>query len=91
MAVERCIGLYKGSFRKFKTLMDIEYLEDIPEIVKCACVLHNICIAELDIDGFLEDGEGDDDDDGDDDDANDIFPPGTGGSDKRNMIMRLLL
>ena len=67
--------------------MDIDKLEDIPEIVICACVLHNIFIAEHDIEGFLEDGEGDDDDD---DDANDIFPPGTGGSDKRNIIMRLL-
>ena len=86
MAVERCIGLYKGRFRKLKTLTDIDKLEDIPEIVICACVLHNIFIAELDIEGFLEDGEGDDDDD----DANDISPPGTGGSDKRNIIMRLL-
>ena len=59
MAVERCIGLYTGCFRELKTLMDINKLEDIPEIVVCARVLHNICFAEHDIEGFLEDGEGD--------------------------------
>jgi len=65
--------------------MHIDKLEDTPEIVICTCVLHNICIAEHDNEGFLEDGKGDNDDE-----ANDIFPPHTGGSDKRNMIMRLL-
>ena len=49
MVVERCIGLSKGRFRKLITLMDTDKLEDIPEIVICACVLHNICIAEHDI------------------------------------------
>ena len=65
--------------------MDIDKLEDIPEIVISACVLRNICIAEDDIEGFLEDG---DDNDGDDD--NNIFTPGVGAMAKRNMIMRLL-
>ena len=52
-----------------------------------ACILHNICIIEDDIDDFLDDSNDSDDDDDEDDD---IFPPGVGGVDKRNMIMRLI-
>ena len=88
MVVERSIGLLKNRFRKLKTMMDIDKTGDIPEVIVASCILHNICILEDDIADFL----GDSDDDDDDDDVNDdnIFPPGVGGIDKRNMIMRLI-
>ena len=55
MVVERCIGLLKGRFRKLKTLMAVDKLDDVPEIVVCACILHNICIVDDDIEDFLDD------------------------------------
>ena len=57
------------------------------EIIVSSCILHNICIIEDDIDDFLDDSNDDDDNDDNDDD---IFPPGVGAVDKRNMIMRLI-
>lgn len=87
MVVERSIGLLKNRFRKLKTMMDIDKTDDIPEVIVSACILHNICIIEDDIDDFLDDSNDSDDDDDEDDD---IFPPGVGGVDKRNMIMRLI-
>lgn len=65
--------------------MDIDKTDDIPEIIVSACILRNICIIEDHIDDFLDDSN--DDDDNDD---NDVFPPGVGAVDKRNMIMRLI-
>lgn len=87
MVVERSIGLFKNRFRKLKTMMDVDKIEDIPEIIVSSCILHNICIIEDDIDDFLDDSNDDDDNDDNDDD---IFPPGVGAVDKRNMIMRLI-
>ena len=75
-------------FRKLKTEVEINRIEDAPEIVVASCVLHDICvIAEDDVDEFLEDGY-----DGDDNDAvgDDEFPPEAEGNDKRNQIMRSL-
>ena len=87
MVVERSLGLFKARFRKLRTTMDVNKVADIPEIVIAACVLHNICLLEDDIEDFLDDVDGDDDDD---DDGEDIFPPAASGTDKRNMIMREL-
>ena len=85
--VERSIGLFKNRLRKLKKKMDVDKIEDIPEIIVSSCILHNICIIEDDIDDFLDDSNDDDDNDDNDDD---IFPPGVGAVDKRNMIMRLI-
>ena len=69
--------------------MEINRIEDAPEIVVASCVLHDIClIAEDDVDEFLEDGYGDDDDD--DAVGDDEFSPEAEGNDKRNLIMRSL-
>ena len=80
MVVERSIGL-------LKTMMDIDKIDDIPEIIVSACILHNICIIEDDIEDFLDDSNDDDDNDDNDDD---VFQPRVGAVDKRNMIMRLI-
>ena len=84
MVVERSIGLLKNRFRKLKTMMDIDKTDDLPEIIVSACILHNICIIEDDINDFLDDSNDDDDNE------DDVFPPGVGVVDKRNMIMRLI-
>ena len=82
MVVERSTG--SGSL---KTMMDIDEIDDIPEIIVSACILHNICIIEDDIEDFLHDSNDDDDNDANDD----VFPPGVGAAvDKRNKIMRLI-
>ena len=68
-----------------KTEVEINRIEDAPEIVVASCVLHDIfLIAGDDVYEFLEDGyDGDDDDDGVGDDE---FLPE--GNDKRkNQIM----
>ena len=66
-----------------KTEMEINRIEDAPEIVVASCVLHNIClIAEDDIDEFLEDGYDDDDDDGCGGD--DGFPQAAEGDHKKS-------
>lgn len=87
MVVERSLRLLKARFRKLKTLMDVDRVADIPEIIVAACILHNICLIEDYIDGFLDDtSAGDDNDSG----VDDIFPPAAAGYDKRNMIMTQL-
>ena len=68
-------------------MMDIDKIDDIPEIIVSAYILHNICIIEDDIKDFLDDSN---DDDHNDDNDDDVFPPGVGAVDKRNMIMRLI-
>lgn len=54
-------------------------MDDILEIIVSACILHNICIIEDEVDDFL-DGSNDDD----------VFPLGLGAVNKRSMIMRLI-
>ena len=80
MVIERAFALLKGRFRRLK-YVDMDRLEDLPDMVLAACTLHNICImSEDDIDDFLnEDGDDGHDyvcgrsdetvDNGDDDDA----------------------
>lgn len=53
-------------------MMDIDGINDIPEVIVSACIFHNIFINEDDIDGFL-DGSNDNNDDANYDD---IFSPG---------------
>ena len=44
------------TFRKIKSEVEINRIEDAPEIVVASCVLHDIClIAEDDVDEFLDD------------------------------------
>lgn len=79
--------IFSKSFRKRKTEVEINRIEDAPEIVVASCVLHDIfLIAGDDVYEFLEDGyDGDDDDDAVGDDE---FLPETEGNDKRkNQIM----
>ena len=78
MVVERSIGLLKGRFRKLKTQMEVDKIEDAPVIIVAACVLHNICLMddEDDIEDFMDD--------------NDDDQPCADGEDKRNQIMRNL-
>lgn len=40
--IEEAFGILKGRFRKLK-MLDIDIIEDIPEIEITACTLHNIC------------------------------------------------
>lgn len=91
MVVERSLGLLKGRFRKLKTQMEVDKIEDAPVIIMAACVLHNVCLMddEDDIDDFI-DGNSDDADDDDDDHDDDDAPPCANGEDKRNQIMRNL-
>ena len=72
-----------------KTEVEINRIEDAPEIVVASCVLHDMfLIAGDDVDEFLEDGYDGDDDDDDDTVGDDEFLPETEGSDKRkNPIM----
>ena len=66
--------LFKGRFRKLKTEMEINRIEDVPEIVVASCVLHYIClIDEGNTDEFLVDDEDDDY----------VFPPEAEGDDKK--------
>lgn len=87
MVVERSLGLLKGRFRKLKTQMEVDKIEDAPVIIMAACMLHNVCLMddEDDIEDFMDDNSDDDDDDNDDD-----APPCADGEDKRNQIMRNL-
>ena len=67
-----------------KTELEINRIEDAPEIVVALCVLHDIfLIAGDDVYEFLEDGYGGDDDDDDDAVGDDEFLPETEGNDKR--------
>ena len=86
MVVERSLGLLKGRFRKLKTQMEVDKIEDAPVIIMAACVLHNVCLMddEDDIEDYMDNS--DDDDDDNDDDA----PACADGEDKRNEIMRNL-
>ena len=88
MVLERSLGLLKGRFRKLKTQMEVDKIEDAPVIIVAACVLHNFCLMddEDDIEDFIDGNSDDDDDDDDDDDA----PPCANGEDKRNQRMRNL-
>lgn len=92
MVVERSLALLKGRFRKLKTSMLKQRIQDVPVIVVAACVLHNICLmTEDDIDDFLDDGDGEDDSDDDDgDDGLFFFPRDTEGEEKRRQITRAL-
>ncbi|CAH3144660.1 unnamed protein product [Porites evermanni] len=76
--------IFSKSFRKRKTEVEINRIEDAPEIVVASCVLHDIfLIAGDDVYEFLEDGyDGDDDDDAVGDDE---FLPETEGNDKRKI------
>ena len=57
--------------------MDVDRVADIPEIIVAACILHNICLTEDDIDGFLDDtSTGEDNDSG----VDGIFPPAAAGT-----------
>jgi len=40
MIVERSLGLLKSRFRKLKTMMDIDRVVDLPQIIVAACTLH---------------------------------------------------
>ena len=77
-------NVLKNRFRKLKTMMDIDKIDDIPEIIVSACILlHNICIIEDGIEDFLDDSNDDDDNDDNDDD---VSPPGVGAVDKKNIM-----
>jgi hypothetical protein len=55
MKIEHAFGLLKGWFRKFKVMIDIDRVEDIPLLVISACVLHNICLLnEEEVEMFLD-------------------------------------
>ena len=45
----------KGTVQKAEDPHDVDKIDDVPEIVVCACILHNICIVEDDIEDFLDD------------------------------------
>ena len=58
MVVERSLALLKNRFRKLKTSMLKQKIEDVPVVVVAACVLHNTCLMnEDDIDDSLDEGE----------------------------------
>ena len=55
MVIERTFALLKGRFRQLK-YMDIDRVEDFPNIILAACTLHNICLmSEGDVDDLVDD------------------------------------
>jgi len=50
MAVEKAFGLLKGRFRRIKFFTEYKHISFITDIVMAACILHNHCINENDID-----------------------------------------
>ena len=90
MVVERSLALLKGRFRKLKTSMVKQRIQDVPEIVVAACVLHNICMmTEDDIHDFLHDEDDQNDDDDNDEDGGFFFFLQQ-GEEKRRQVTRAL-
>ena len=55
MVIQRIFALLKGRFRRLK-YMDIDRVEDFPNIILAACTLHNICLmSEGDVDDLVDD------------------------------------
>ena len=52
--VECCIGLLKMKWRRLHGFRIKEYLRIVPQIILCACILHNISIEENDVNGEEE-------------------------------------
>jgi len=44
--IERAFGLLKGKFRRLKFL-DVTRIDFAPVIIEAACVLHNVCLADV--------------------------------------------
>lgn len=84
MVTERAFALLKGRFWRLK-YVDIDKVDDIPQIVIVACVVHNISLCNKD--SFL------DFKDDQDDDVNgyeSILTPNTPAVQKRTEIMEYL-
>ncbi|CAH3146843.1 unnamed protein product [Pocillopora meandrina] len=79
------LGLLKGRFRRLKTQMAVDKIEDAPVMIVAACVLHNICLMddEDDIEDLMDNNSNDDDHD------NDNYNNGD-AEDKRNQVIRNL-
>ena len=45
--IERAFALLKGRFRRLKAL-DMSRVDRIPQVIIACCVLHNVCIEQLD-------------------------------------------
>ena len=52
MKVEHTFGVFKGKWRRLK-FIDVVCLEATIDIIVAACVLHNICQAEEDLEEFM--------------------------------------
>ena len=83
--VMEAVGLLNGRFRRLKTQMAVDKIEDAPVMIVAACVLHNICLIndEDDIEDLMDNNSNDDDHD------NDNYNNGD-AEDKRNQVMRNL-
>jgi hypothetical protein len=46
--IERAFGLLKGRFRSLRDKLSIHTISKIPEYIVACCVLHNVCVLQLD-------------------------------------------
>lgn len=60
MAVEKAFGLLKGRFRRIKFFTEYRHIDFISNVVVAACILHNYCINENDIDIDIDEYKDDD-------------------------------
>jgi hypothetical protein len=59
--IENGIGLFKMKFRRFHKHQIAELTDIIPDLIMCACVLHNICIDAGDVNRDETNARNDDD------------------------------
>jgi len=46
--VERCFGVLKHRFYSLQNRIRFQNLEQASKLVQCACIIHNLCVAEND-------------------------------------------
>lgn len=89
MAVEKAFGLLKGRFRRIKFFNEYRHISFITDIIIAACVLHNYCINEndidIDVDNYTDDCVNDEVDN-----INDNVNNNRGMMDRRTMLFNEL-
>ena len=56
MCIERTFGILKGRFRRLK-FINVRKVDQACKIIIVACILHNICLADRDLDEFMQEDE----------------------------------
>jgi hypothetical protein len=57
VVIEQAFGVFKRRFRRLSVGIDMRNMEDINKLILAACVCHNACILQGDIEEFEEDGD----------------------------------